>query len=290
MQGAFQMRAMIWTAAAIGAAFSLALAAPAAAQTPVWETVKEPVALVAPKMTGRRQVGDVELYYEIYGEGRPVILLHDALGNASHWANQVGPLSLDRQVIVVDARGHGRSTRGDKPFSYGQMAEDVFGLMRQLGVEDVTVVGWGDGAIVGLDLAMRHPGWVRRLVMFGGNYDLSGLKPGVEKTATFAAYARKALADYNAMSPAADFERLFADMRTMWKKEPAYTARDLRKVKAPTVVMIAEHDETVEQEHSQKLAQALPAGRLLMLPGVSHFAPWQDPRRFNDTLRLALDY
>lgn len=282
------MRSMM-IAAAAGLVLAVAGAAGAQAQTPLWQSVKEPTQLAPPRATGRQRVGDVELYYEVYGQGRPVVLLHDALGNTGHWGNQVGPLSVDYKVVVIDSRGHGRSTRGDKPFSYRVMAEDVFGLMRKLGLEDTVVVGWGDGAIVGLELAMRHPGWVKKLVMFGGNYDLSGLKPGAQETETFAAYARKSVADYKTLSPAPDFDALFADLRVMWKKEPAYTPAQLRKVRPAVAIVIAEHDEIVKLEHSQELIRLLPQAQVVTLPGVSHFAPWQDPRRFNDAVRFTLD-
>jgi pimeloyl-ACP methyl ester carboxylesterase len=281
------MRAWTW---GIAVALALVVAGPGATQTPAWQTLKDPVQLVAPRQSGLERVGDVELYYAVYGEGRPVILLHDALGNSNHWANQVGPLSLTNKVIVIDSRGHGRSTRGDKPFSYRLMSEDVFALMRKLEAENATVVGWGDGAIVGLELAMRHPGWVRKLVMFGGYHNLTGLKADVEKTATFGGYVRKSVAEYKELSPAADFDRLLSDLRVMWKREPSYTARELRRVKTPTVVVIAEHDETVKTQHSRELADMLDNSQTVFLPGLSHYAPWQDSARFNEAVKLAVDY
>ena len=270
------------------AAAAAAWATPALARTPLWQTLPEPVRRVPPRTAATVRVGDTDLYYETYGAGRPLILLHDALGNAGHWSNQVGPLSLERQVVAIDLRGHGRSTRGQRSLSYGQMAEDVFGLMRALRLEKATLVGWGDGAVTALTLAMRHPGWVRDFLMFGGNYDLSGLKSGAEKTDTFAAYVRKAMAEYMALSPAPEFDALFRDLQAMWKREPRYTAKDLRKIRVAATVLYAEHDEIVHGAHAREMARLIPGAQLIVLPGLSHFAPWQDSRRFNQAVSAAI--
>jgi pimeloyl-ACP methyl ester carboxylesterase len=273
----------------IGLALGLMSAPVAAAQTPLWQTMRDPAPLPAPETSGRQRIGDVDLHYAIYGKGRPIVLLHDSLGNSGHWGNQVATLAVDHKVIVVDSRGQGRSSRGDKPYSYAVMADDTYGLLRELKLKDAIVVGWGDGAIIGLELAMKRPRLVRKLIMFGGNYNLSGLNPDTGKTATFAAYIQKSVAQYNAISPAPDFDRLFSDLRLMWSREPNYTPEQLGKVKPPVTVLIAEHEETVKVEHARQLVNLMPNAELVFLPGLSHYAPWQDPRRFNDTLKLVLE-
>lgn len=264
--------------------------ASAAPPTPVWQTIKPPARMPFTREVGRLRVGDVELHYASYGKGKPVILLHDALGNADHWGNQVGPLSQGRQVIVLDARGHGRSTRGARPFSYGLMASDVTALIQKLGLRGVTVVGWGDGAVTALELAVNDPGRIEEVILFGGNYNLSGLKPGAEQTPTFTAYSRKAVADYDALSPAPNFDRLFTDLRAMWAREPAYSAEQLGAIKVQTAVVYADREEVVKLEHAREMVRLIPRARMVVLPGVSHFAPWQDSRKFNDVIQVLLDY
>jgi pimeloyl-ACP methyl ester carboxylesterase len=261
-----------------------------AATTPLWQTVKDPAKMPFTRETGFVAVDDVQIHYAIYGKGKPVILLHDALGNADHWGNQVGPLSQGRQVIVIDARGHGRSSRGKKPFSYALMAGDVISVMQKLGIREAAVVGWGDGAVVALELAMRNPGRIREAILFGGNYNLSGLKPGAEQTPTFAAYARKAISDYNTLSPDPNFDKLFTDLRTMWTKEPNYTPEQLGQIKVKVDIVIAEYEEIVKREHAETMVRLIPDSQVVMLPGVSHFAPWQNSRKFSDVIGVLLDY
>ncbi|HYG26522.1 MAG TPA: alpha/beta hydrolase, partial [Caulobacteraceae bacterium] len=118
-----------------GSAAAALLPSVSAAQTArpePWKTLRETTVLPPAVETGRQRVGDVELYYAIYGKGRPVVLLHPGLGHADYWANQIGPLSQDFQVVVVDLRGHGRSTGSDTPLSYALMADDVLQLIRKL--------------------------------------------------------------------------------------------------------------------------------------------------------------
>lgn len=280
------LAAALVTAAAAGGG-ALAQVAPAAP----WKSLRDTTPLPFTNETGHVEVGDAELYYAVYGKGRPVVLLHPGLGNADYWANQVGPLSQHYQVIVVDLRGHGRSTRSEAPFSYGLLAEDVLRVMQKLHIGKAAVVGWGDGAVVGLELAMRHPGRVGELVAFGVTYDLSGLKPGVDQSQTFIDYVHKTAADYKAMSPTPDeFDGLFQQVEAMWAKEPNYSAEQLGRIGVPTTVMLAEHDEWVKREHGEALARMIPGAQLVILPAVSHFAPWQASKKFNDVVKLVLQY
>jgi len=273
-------------------AAALAAAMPAVAQAPApWTTLRETVPLPAVVETGRVKVNDVQLYYAIYGRGRPVVLLHPGLGHSDYWANQIGPLSQAYQVIVIDLRGHGRSTGSDRPLSYELMADDVMQVLRKLHIEKPAIVGWGDGAVVGLELAMRHPGRVSELIAFGLTYDLSGQQPGVDKAPTFVSYVGKTAADYERLSPQpARFDAAFRQLEALWSTAPKYTAEDLAKIRTPTTIMAAEYDEWVRLDHMQQAARLIPDARIVTLRKSSHFAPWQTPKAFNDALRMALDY
>jgi pimeloyl-ACP methyl ester carboxylesterase len=92
----------------------------------------------------------------IYGHGEPVILLHGGLVDSNYWGNQVPVLAKYYQVIVMDSRGHGRSSRDERPFGYELMASDVIGLMDYLKIQKAAIVGWSDGAIIGLVIAIRQ--------------------------------------------------------------------------------------------------------------------------------------
>jgi pimeloyl-ACP methyl ester carboxylesterase len=133
----------------------LATAIPARAEDQ-WKTVPAPAPLPPADESGMAPVNDIQMHYEIYNAagGDPVLLLHGGLGSTLNWGNQVPALIGKHKVIALDSRGHGRSTRSDQPFGYELMASDVLAMMDHLKLDKVKVVGWSDGGIIGLVLAM----------------------------------------------------------------------------------------------------------------------------------------
>lgn len=177
------------------------LTAPASAQAPPprWLTLPATPSLPTPQATGMASVNGVAIWYATFGNGPPVVLLHGGLANSSYWGHQVTALAQKYRVIVMDSRGHGRSTRNAQPYGYGLMASDVVGLMDHLGVAKAAVVGWSDGAILGLDLAINHPGRLTRLFAFAANSDPSGVKD-VSKSPVFNQFVARAEKEYAALS------------------------------------------------------------------------------------------
>jgi len=112
---------------------------------------------VPAERTGHAKVNGISLYYATIGHGSPVVLLHGGLSNSDYWGNQIKALAPHHTVIVVDSRGHGRSTRDARPYGYDLMADDVVALLDTLHIAKADVVGWSDGAVLGLDLAIRYP-------------------------------------------------------------------------------------------------------------------------------------
>ena len=146
----------------------------------LWQTL--PPAPVAGARTGHAQVNGISLYYAVIGHGTPVVLLHGGLANSDYWGLQVAALAPHHMVILMDSRGHGRSTRDARPYGYDLMADDVIGLLDTLHVAKADVVGWSDGAILGLDLAMRHPDRVGRIFAFAANTQTSGVRTAWRRT------------------------------------------------------------------------------------------------------------
>jgi pimeloyl-ACP methyl ester carboxylesterase len=278
--------------AAAGLALGLALSSPASAQTPPerWEMLGLTTAPLPPAVkTGRQDAGDAELYYAVYGRGEPVILLHSGLGNGDYWDNEIGPLSQQYQVIVVDLRGHGRSTASPRPLTYRLMADDIVHLIKAQKLKDPAIVGWGDGAIVGLELALGHPKRIGRLIAFGLATDRSGLQPRPDQRATFIAYVHKAQADEDRLSgDPARFTATLDQLEALWEREPAYKPEDLARIKIPVTLLAAQYDEWVKLEHMARTAEIIPNARMIMLPRTSYFAPWQAPREFTDAVLVAL--
>lgn len=266
----------------------LAGAAPAMAQ-PAWTMLPPTPALPTPSTSGRLNVGDVGLYHAVFGDGEPVLLLHGGMGHSNYWGHQVEALARRHRVIVLDARGHGRSTLSPQRMSYRLLADDVVRVLDALKIRRTAIVGWSDGGIVGLDLAMRLPDRVGRLFAFGANFNLRGLRPQGAQSATFLQYAERCRLDYAALSPRpANWQRLLDDLRRMWGSSPTWTRSELARIRVPTTIVGAEHDEIIPGEHTAELATAIPGARLAVMPGVSHFAMLQDPERFNAELAAFL--
>jgi pimeloyl-ACP methyl ester carboxylesterase len=232
-------------------------------------------------------VNGVELWYAVFGTGNgsPVLLLHGGLANSNYWGGLVAALMPTHQVIVLDSRGHGRSGRNATPISYEVMATDAVALMDTLMIPKAAVIGWSDGAITGLVMAMHHKDRVSRLFAFGANADPSGVKD-VRQSATFTAFIARAGQEYRQLNPTPDGYAAFdADIEKMWASEPHFSAADLQKISLPVWIADGDHEEAIKRSDTDFMAANIPDARELILPGVSHFAFLQDPRMFTQAVQ-----
>jgi pimeloyl-ACP methyl ester carboxylesterase len=251
----------------------------------LWQTLPPTPPPVPGEHTGHTRVNGISLYYATIGHGSPVVLLHGGLANSDYWGNQVKVLAPHHLVILMDSRGHGRSTRDPRPYGYDLMADDVVGLLDTLHVARADVVGWSDGAILGLDLAIRHPDRVGKVFAFAANTVTSGVQDGVEKNPTFARYIERAGHEYARLSATPkQYDAFVAQISKMWETEPNWTDAQLRSIKAPVWVVDGDHDEAIKRAHTEYIAATIPGAGLLILPNVSHFAFLQDPAMFNSAL------
>lgn len=235
---------------------------------------------------GEVEVAGANIYYAIYGKGDPVIMLHGGLGNGDHWANQVPALVDAHQVIAIDSRGQGRSTRTKTAVTYDVMANDVLAVMDHLKLARASLVGWSDGGEIALKLAIEHPDRVDKLFVIGVNYDSNGSKPrGNHSTPTFTAYAAKCRADYAKLSKTPkQFDDLVDWLLPVWRNPMGFTKDQLRSIKAPTIVADGDHDEVIVREQVEEMAKLIPNAKLHIFADTSHFALWQDPTAFNAVL------
>ncbi|WP_350023168.1 alpha/beta fold hydrolase [Pseudomonas protegens] len=255
-----------------------------------WQSLPPTPAPVAGAQAGYAEVNGIRLYYSKVGHGSPVVLLHGGLGNADYWGLQAKALAARHTVISVDSRGHGRSTRDARPYGYDLMADDVIALLDQLKIPRADFVGWSDGAILGLDLAMRYPQRVGKVFAYAANTQTSGVKEGVENNPTFAAYIERAGQEYTRLSPTPkEYPAFVEQIDHMWASQPNWSDADLAKIKTPVLIVDGDHDEAIKREHTEYMAQAIPGAGLLILPNVSHFAFLQDPGLFNAALEHFLD-
>jgi pimeloyl-ACP methyl ester carboxylesterase len=258
------------------------LATSAASAAQPWMTLPPTPTLPHADRAATAPVNGIQLWYAVFGTGHgsPILILHGGLANSDYWGDQVRVLSRTHQVIVIDSRGHGRSARNAVPLSYTLMATDAVALLDELNIQKVAVIGWSDGAITALDMAMHRPERVSRVFAFAANSDPSGVKD-VHKSTVFDAFIARAGQEYARLNPTPDGYKAFdSAIETMWATQPHFTDAALRAITLPVWIVDADHDEAIKRTDTDKMAALIPDARELILPGVSHFAFLQDPAMF----------
>jgi pimeloyl-ACP methyl ester carboxylesterase len=246
-----------------------------------WKMLPPTPAPIATSQTGQAHVNGISIHYAMYGHGSPVIFLHGGLSNADYWGHQVPPVAALHTVVLMDSRGHGRSTRDARPYGYDLMADDVVALIDELKIPKADIVGWSDGGIIGLDLAMRHKGRIGKVFAFAANTVTAGVVDGVEKNPTFAAFIARAGKEYAAYSTTPkEYDAFVKQISKMWAEQPNWTDAQLKAIDRPILVVDGDHDEAIKREHTEYIAATIPHAGLLILPNGSHFAFLQDPAQF----------
>lgn len=214
----------------------------------------------------------VKLYYETYGEGRPLLLVH---GNGlSIWwmKNQIAYFSKHYRVIAMDSRDHGRSGDAPGPLTYEQMADDLAALLGHLHAQPALVLGWSDGGIDALLLGMRHPEAVAKIASMAANLDPAGIAPELNQSEG----APSATPAAKPPGPPTRDQLVAALMRD----EPHIKPDDLKAIAAPTLVMASDHD-VIRDEHTLEIYHHIPNSQLIVFPDATHTISIDDPERFN---------
>lgn len=258
----------------------------AASSKEQWQTLPPTPSLPAGTVGHRAMIDGALLWYAEWGahnKGVPVLLLHGGSLNSNYFGLLIPALvKHGYRVIAMDSRGQGRSARAPGPITYHMMADDVLGLLDLLHVRQVSLVGWSDGGIIGLDLAINHPGRLRRLFAYGANADTAGAYANAESSPVVVAFEARAKEEYRQLSPTpGDWNSFYAVMSHMWGTEPDFTPAQLRSIRVPTTIADGEYEEFIKPEHTRYLAATIPDAKLVILPNVSHFAILQDPAAFN---------
>ena len=231
------------------------------------------------------------IWYATYGAGPPVILLHGGLGHSGNWGYQLPMLvSAGRRAVLIDSRGHGRSTRDSRPFTYELMAADVLAVMDALQLEKASIIGWSDGACIALILGRQVAARVTGVFFFACNMYPSGTK-SIEPSPILDRCLHRHTQDYAELSSTpGQFKAFAAAVGQMQRTEPNYSARDLAEIHVPVWIVQSEHDEFIKPENAEYLARNIAGAELILLPGVSHFAPLQRPAQFNRVLQSFLTH
>ncbi|HVU60120.1 MAG TPA: alpha/beta hydrolase [Mycobacteriales bacterium] len=240
------------------------------------------------QQTGYLDVRGQRVWHAVHGSnGDPVVLLHGGFASADSWLLQAPALeAAGFQVFVPERRGHGRTPDVDGPITYGLMAEDTVSYLDDVVGRAAHLVGWSDGAVVALLVAMRRPDLVDRMVLIGQYFNSSGKVPGSTLLSMIASPEAEGFLRgmYDPYSP--DGPEHFAVVRdkllAMFGSEPEIDLADLASVTAPTLVLQGDRDE-VTLAHSAEVADRLPDGRLAVIPG-SHGLPIEQPKVVNELL------
>jgi pimeloyl-ACP methyl ester carboxylesterase len=270
---------------------ALGLAAPAAAQT-------------TPGAQGHVQVNGIAYYYEIHGQGEPLLLLHGGLGSIDMFGPILPRFAEHRQVIAVDLLGHGRTELGDREIEYVAMGDDLDALLDSLGYDRVDALGYSMGAGVALRLAVQHPERVGRLVLVSGGFAQSGFHPEMlpQQAAVGAAMAdmMKETPMYQSYARVApypeDFPRLL-DAMGAWMRKPYDWSEEVKTLRGPVMLVWGDSD-MFTPEHMIEFYRLLGGGlkdagwmrehmsqnRLAILPNVTHYEMFMTPALVTTTL------
>lgn len=227
-------------------------------------------------------VNGVKIYYEVYGEGEPLVLLHGNGGNIAAMKNQIAYFSPHYKVIAIDCRGRGKSELGPVPLTYDNMAKDVDSLLEQLHAGPAYIVGRSDGGILSLLMAINYPGKVKKIVAFGAN-----LVPG--PTALYPQILdqmkneRQHAEEMMAKNDTSKNWLLVYQLNRMMETQPNITVEELHKIQAPALVMSTDRD-LIPEEHTLSIYRNIPRANLSILPGESHWVTSTNPELFNTTV------
>ena len=258
----------------------------AAHSTEQWRTLPPTPSLPAGTVGHRAMINGALLWYAEWGKsnkGVPVLLIPGGTLNSNYFGYLI-PVLLKHgyRVIAMDSRGQGRSGRGKGPITYHGMANDALKLLDLLRIRQVSLVGWSDGGIIGLDLAINHPERLRRLFAFGANSAPAGVYPNAGEAPVVLAFEARAKEEYRRLSPTPnDWKSVQVVLNRMWLREPNFTPDKLRSIRVPTTIADGEYEEIIRPEDTRYLAATIPNAKLVILPNVSHFAILQNPSAFN---------
>lgn len=220
------------------------------------------------------------LYYELTGQGAPVVLLHGNGEDARYFEHQIPVLSEHYQLIAADTRAHGHSTRGNAPLDFFLFADDVIAILNDLGIEKAHLLGFSDGGNIALHVALKYPDRVLSVIADGANIFPEGLLPErqVHHNEKYAQLCQRAKED-----PA--YEQI-CEVYGLMIHHPQLTFAQLGAITAPTLVLAGEHD-MIDPAHTQAIAEAIPGAQLFIVADGDHFIAAKMPEVFN---ALVLDF
>lgn len=233
------------------------------------------------------QAGDLTIAYREAGDGPPLVLLHGGMATNADWGTRFDALARHYHVLAPDTRGHGETNNPAGRLGYDQFADDVVAFCTALGVSNPLVLGYSDGGQTGIELALRHPGFARALVLGGtisertedyvqslkgwgfpapGEADVDKLKTG------YGSYFETFTGTHKGNGEPEYWRDFLNQISTLWLTLPTYSVEQLGTITAPTLVIMGDRDHMGGPEQARRLYRALPHGELAVIPNADHSA------------------
>ena len=216
---------------------------------------------------------DIQLHYIEQGTGHPLILLHGNGEDSSYFVHQIDYFSKNYHVIAIDTRGHGKSPRGDKPFTIKQFSEDLNDFMDEKGIEKAHILGFSDGGNIALTFALKHPEKVEKLILNGANLFPSGVKPHYQWPIVIGYHIAKLFSKKSAEA------KHNTELLGLMVNEPNITCDELTQLTMP-VLVIAGTKDMIKESHTRLIYKSLPNAQLSIIEG-DHFIANKNPKAFN---------
>jgi pimeloyl-ACP methyl ester carboxylesterase len=224
-----------------------------------------------------------KMYYEIYGKGEPLLIIHGNGGSINNFLYQIPYFAKNYQVIIADSRAQGKSVDLKDSLSYEMMTDDLNALLDKLNLKSCYVIGWSDGGINGLLLAIRHPDKVKKLAVTGANLwpDSTAVDPFVYKWAMgMNKMASDSIAKMKAPTPEMKNQLKLLHLLSY---EPHITVEQLHTITCPTLVISGDHD-VIQPKHTMLIAQSIPKSYLWIIPNSGHSTPIYKKEQFNQVV------
>lgn len=213
-------------------------------------------------------VNNIKMYYEVYGEGEPLLLIHGNGGSIKGHSGRIDFFRKNYKVIAADSRSHGKTQNIGDSLTYLNMTSDINELLEKLNIDSCFVWGQSDGGIIGLLLAMNYPDKVKKLAVFGAN-----IKP--DTNAVYASIVKWVEETYSNTIDIHE-KRLIQ----LLKYQPQIEFGELSKIKIPVLIMSGDRD-AIKLEHSIEIFKHIENSNLFIMPGATHFGSYEKPDLFN---------
>jgi len=236
---------------------------------------------------GYAKINDIDMYYEAYGNGEPLILLHGGLGDSSGWRPFIPALSEQFRVITLDSRGHARTDNPSGALTYRMMSDDVAAFIRLSGLQKASILGISDGAQIALEMGMRYTELVHSLVLCAGGYTRSsnayrnawqnlgiGGSENIDFDELRAAFGESTLEAWRERHASKDnpdrWEQLLQELAKLWLTPLNYSREDFDKVSMPVLLMLGDRDQFFPVEENVEMYRMFPSAELAILPNSDH--------------------